>query len=87
MSSTNTGTNTGSSAASGVKGIAAAIHGAGEQLRGTFNSGVDAAFNDKEGVAKNEAVTQQGRNEVQTGEPGCGQGLGANPASGEGRRL
>ena len=32
--------------ASGVKGLAAAVHGAGEALRGTFNKEVDRAFGD-----------------------------------------
>jgi hypothetical protein len=33
----------GTSHGGGVKGIAAAVHGAGEKIRGTFNKGVDAA--------------------------------------------
>jgi len=32
--------------ASGVKGLVAAVHGAGETLRGTFNKEVDRAFHD-----------------------------------------
>jgi hypothetical protein len=32
--------------ASGVKGMIAAVHGAGEKIRGEFNSGVDRAFNE-----------------------------------------
>lgn len=32
--------------ASGVKGLAAAVHGAGEMIRGNINAGVDRAFND-----------------------------------------
>ena len=30
----------------GVKGVAAAVHGLGEKVRGTFNKGVDDAFNE-----------------------------------------
>jgi hypothetical protein len=37
---------TGSSGPKGVKGIAAAVHGAGEKIRGKFNGGVDDAFNE-----------------------------------------
>lgn len=32
--------------ASGVKGLAAAVHGAGETIRGNVNATVDRAFND-----------------------------------------
>jgi len=32
--------------ASGAKGLVAAIHGAGEAIRGNFNAGVDRAFNE-----------------------------------------
>jgi hypothetical protein len=32
--------------ASGVKGLVAAVHGAGEALRGNFNKEVDRAFGD-----------------------------------------
>jgi hypothetical protein len=32
--------------ASGVKGLAAAVHGAGETIRGNLNASVDRAFND-----------------------------------------
>jgi hypothetical protein len=31
---------------SGVKGLAAAVHGTGEMIRGTLNAGVDRMFND-----------------------------------------
>ena len=30
----------------GAKGIAAAVHGVGEKIRGTFNKGVDGAFHE-----------------------------------------
>lgn len=33
-------------ALNGVKGAFAAVHGAGEKIRGEFNAGVDRAFND-----------------------------------------
>jgi len=54
----NTGTTTGTTtntrskgdilkeSASGAKGLVAAIHGAGEAIRGNFNAGVDRAFNE-----------------------------------------
>lgn len=88
MSSTNTN-NAGQTAGDSVKGVFAAIHGVGEQIRGTVNSGVDSAFNgvstsrvksylmimliviqrggNEEGIAKNNAINEQGRNEVETG--------------------
>lgn len=32
--------------ASGIKGVFAKVHGAGEEIRGTFNQGVDEAFHE-----------------------------------------
>jgi len=53
--------------ASGLKGLAATVHGAGEAIRGKFNSSVDQAFNEPTGVAKNNAIAQQGAGEMDTG--------------------
>jgi len=53
--------------ASGVKGLVAAVHGAGETLRGTFNKEVDRAFHDKEGEIKNDRIARQGEAEIQEG--------------------
>jgi hypothetical protein len=58
--------NTGSSIGNDIKGVVKGIHGAGEAIRGTFNQSVDAAFNDKEGEAKNRIVTGKGINEVES---------------------
>jgi len=58
--------------ASGVKGLVAAVHGAGETLRGTFNKEVDRAFNDKAGESKNEGIAREGQAEIQEGKFGVG---------------
>jgi len=55
-------------AGSGIKAVLAGIHGAGEKLRGEFNSGVDCTFNEREGVAKNERIANAGDSEMTTGE-------------------
>jgi len=54
-------------AASGVGGVFAGLHGAGEKIRGEFNAGVDRAFNEPEGVVKNEGVARQGEGEIESG--------------------
>jgi len=51
----------------GVKGVAAAVHGLGEKVRGTFNKGVDDAFHEDQGVAKNSSIANAGDNEMATG--------------------
>jgi len=56
--------------ASGVKGLAAAVHGAGEMIRGNINAGVDRAFNDKAGEAYNNVIATAGENEITTGQFG-----------------
>lgn len=53
--------------ASGVKGIVAAVHGAGEALRGTFNREVDRAFHDKAGEIKNDQIAREGEAEITEG--------------------
>jgi len=53
--------------ASGAKGLVAAVHGAGETLRGTFNREVDRAFHDKAGEIKNERIAREGEAEIQEG--------------------
>jgi len=53
---------------SGIKGVFAGIHGAGESIRGTFNAAVDRAFNEPEGVAKNEAIGREGEYEARSGQ-------------------
>ncbi|EEA24875.1 hypothetical protein TMatcc_007974 [Talaromyces marneffei ATCC 18224] len=50
-----------------IKGAVAGIHGVGESIRGTFNATVDRAFNEPEGVAKNEAIGREGEYEVKSG--------------------
>jgi len=51
----------------GVKAAAAQVHGAGETLRGTFNSGVDRTFDEPGASAKSDAVANQGVREMETG--------------------
>lgn len=53
--------------ASGVKGVVAAVHGAGEALRGTFNREVDRAFHDKAGEIKNDQIAREGEAEITEG--------------------
>jgi len=53
--------------AHGVKGLFAAIHGAGETARGTFNAGVDHSFNETSGEEKDRAVAAEGKQEMTTG--------------------
>ncbi|PCH07224.1 Hypothetical protein PENO1_013720 [Penicillium occitanis (nom. inval.)] len=71
---TGTGADAGASAsgskgaAGGIKGVVAGIHGAGESIRGTFNAAVDRAFNEPEGVAKNEAIGREGEYEARSGQ-------------------
>jgi hypothetical protein len=50
-----------------LKSGIAAVHGTGEALRGAFNAKVDEVGGDREGVAKNTAVQNQGLSEVETG--------------------
>ncbi|KAL4893312.1 hypothetical protein BDV59DRAFT_178009 [Aspergillus ambiguus] len=52
----------------GIKSTLASIHGAGESLRGNLNAAVDQAVGDKEGVAKNAGIAQQGEREISSGE-------------------
>ncbi|EED18643.1 conserved hypothetical protein [Talaromyces stipitatus ATCC 10500] len=88
---TTTGTQTGSTEASGskglgggIKGVVAGIHGAGESLRGTFNAAVDRAFNEPEGVVKNEAIGREGEYEAKSGQfaPSTKQREGFNTQNG-----
>ncbi|KAG8528228.1 uncharacterized protein KY384_007145 [Bacidia gigantensis] len=51
----------------GLKTAAVGIHGAGETLRGTFNSAVDKRFHDPEAVARNQAIADSGRQEIESG--------------------
>jgi len=60
-------TSTAHEAAKGIKGAFAAVHGAGEAIRGTINSAVDDVANDREGVAKNNQVAGSGLDEIETG--------------------
>ncbi|KAG0650323.1 hypothetical protein D0Z07_3027 [Hyphodiscus hymeniophilus] len=63
------GSETGSSSGNkgGVKGVAAAVHGLGEKVRGTFNKGVDDAAHDSQGSAKNSSVANAGDSEIASG--------------------
>jgi len=56
-----------SSGPKGVKGLAAAVHGVGEKIRGKFNGGVDETFNDDQGVAKSTSIASAGHSEMTTG--------------------
>lgn len=55
---------TGPSLVQKAKGLVAQGHGLGESLRGNINSGIDAAFNDKEGMKRDEAIAGKGKKEV-----------------------
>jgi len=72
--------------ASGIKGVFAKVHGAGEEIRGEFNGAVDEAFGEHTGVAKNSSVATAGRNEMETGKfaSGTRQREGVDPAIGGG---
>jgi len=61
------GAGAGHSAASGIKGVFAGIHGAGEALRGTVNSAVDEMAGDSHGKVKNDNITVGGVNEMESG--------------------
>jgi len=61
------GSETGSSNKGGVKGVAAAVHGLGEKVRGTINKGVDDATHDSQGSAKNSSIANAGDNEMASG--------------------
>jgi len=52
----------------GLKGVVAAVHGAGESIRGQLNAGVDKAFNEPTGEAKNAAIANSGEQEMATGD-------------------
>jgi len=54
--------------ASGVKGVLAAVHGAGEALRGNFNAAVDRTFDEPTGAARNTAIANSGEGEIATGQ-------------------
>jgi len=86
-----TGTSTGGQGrqvASGIKGVFAKVHGAGEEIRGELNGAIDEAFHENSGVAKNQAVAQAGRNEMATGHfsQGTKQREGVQPDVGLGGR-
>ncbi|OKL62185.1 hypothetical protein UA08_02473 [Talaromyces atroroseus] len=51
-----------------IKGTFAGIHGAGESIRGNVNAAIDRAFNEPEGVKKNEAIGQEGEYEARSGQ-------------------
>ncbi|KAE9409190.1 hypothetical protein BT96DRAFT_1012785 [Gymnopus androsaceus JB14] len=53
-----------------VKGAFNTIHGVGENIRGTTLGAVDTMAHDKDGEAKNEAIGQKGRSEIQRGMEG-----------------
>ncbi|MCJ1351587.1 MAG: hypothetical protein MMC33_001571 [Icmadophila ericetorum] len=50
----------------GIKAAAKGIHGAGETIRGTFNSAIDDLAHDENGKAKNNAVANKGLNEMES---------------------
>ncbi|SLM36226.1 hypothetical protein LPUS_05713 [Lasallia pustulata] len=57
----------GADAANSLKKGLTGIHGAGEAIRGNINQFIDGAFNDKQGVAKNQSVADRGVREVESG--------------------
>ncbi|KAL3480536.1 hypothetical protein BJX99DRAFT_254526 [Aspergillus californicus] len=63
----NRGANMGDQLGTGVRGVFAAIHGAGEWLRGGVNAAVDRAFGSEEGVTRNKAISQAGQQEIRSG--------------------
>jgi hypothetical protein len=69
VESTTSGTegSTGTSHGGGVKGVAAAIHGVGEKIRGKFNKGVDDTFDESSGSAKNASIAREGDSEIASG--------------------
>ncbi|KAL4981187.1 hypothetical protein BDW66DRAFT_124174 [Aspergillus desertorum] len=52
---------------SGVRGAFAAVHGAGEWLRGGINAAVDRTFGSEDGVTRNEAISRAGQEEMRSG--------------------
>jgi len=69
---TTTGTATASQSkikesAASAKGVLSAIHGAGESIRGNFNSAVDETFHEPLGVEKNNRVVEKGEAEMRKG--------------------
>ncbi|RDW67381.1 uncharacterized protein DSM5745_09247 [Aspergillus mulundensis] len=52
---------------SGVRGVFASVHGAGEWLRGGINAAVDRTFGSEEGVSRNEAISRAGQEEIRSG--------------------
>ncbi|CAI7585559.1 unnamed protein product [Penicillium glandicola] len=50
-----------------VKGVAASVHGAGESLRGAFNTAVDRAFGSNEGAERNQEIANKGAEEIRSG--------------------
>ncbi|PWW72217.1 hypothetical protein C7212DRAFT_348082 [Tuber magnatum] len=84
------GTGAGAPTGKKIKGVVSGIHGAGEQIRGRFNSAVDAAAHDVEGQTRDAAVFERGRDGMRSGRiaddeqvdnfspvnPGAGTGIG-----------
>ncbi|KAL4900208.1 hypothetical protein BDW74DRAFT_182963 [Aspergillus multicolor] len=61
------GADMGERVGSGVRGVFASIHGAGEWLRGGINAAVDRTFGSEDGVAQNEAISRAGQEEIRSG--------------------
>ncbi|KAL2851690.1 hypothetical protein BJX68DRAFT_65520 [Aspergillus pseudodeflectus] len=61
------GGNMGERVGSGVRGVFAGIHGAGEWLRGGINAAIDRTFGSEEGVTRNEAIARAGQQEISSG--------------------
>ncbi|KAL6230624.1 hypothetical protein BDW75DRAFT_222179 [Aspergillus navahoensis] len=61
------GADIGERVGNGVRGVFAAVHGAGEWLRGSINAAVDRTFGSEEGVTRNEAISRAGQEEIQSG--------------------
>ncbi|KAL5047547.1 hypothetical protein BDW71DRAFT_179452 [Aspergillus fruticulosus] len=61
------GADMGERVGSGVRGVFAAVHGAGEWLRGGINAAVDRTFGSEDGVKRNEAISSAGQEEIRSG--------------------
>ncbi|KAE8454552.1 hypothetical protein EG329_000175 [Mollisiaceae sp. DMI_Dod_QoI] len=72
-----------------AKNLVAGIHGAGEKIRGEFNTAVDDTFNERGGVEKNRRVANAGDAELATGEfaHSTKNREGAVPGADHGRRF
>ncbi|KAK5198675.1 hypothetical protein LTR99_008322 [Exophiala xenobiotica] len=64
-----------------VKSALKGIKGTGDAIRGTVNESVDTAFNDKQGVAANRAVKEQGEANMRAADQKLSQPHGTDTTS------